>query len=238
MADCPDPDRSQIDVRDPKAMRALANPLRLRILGLLRRRRPALGRRAERAGGCRARLGELPPDDAREVRLRRGGARARTRRPGALVARRPFGDPLRAERDAGRPGERRRRPGHAADLPAGPPHRAAGVPRRRAVAADGVGQGGDRRRHHRLPHRRRAAAAQRRGQRARREVGRLQGRRRGPASRPSASSTRRSASHDASTLPRRRPAPRAPRSACSPPTASRAPATRSRRSPCRSTCCR
>jgi DNA-binding transcriptional ArsR family regulator len=36
MADSPAPDRSQIDVRDPKAMRALANPLRLRILGLLR----------------------------------------------------------------------------------------------------------------------------------------------------------------------------------------------------------
>jgi DNA-binding transcriptional ArsR family regulator len=30
------PERTQIDVRDPKAMRALANPLRLRILGLLR----------------------------------------------------------------------------------------------------------------------------------------------------------------------------------------------------------
>jgi DNA-binding transcriptional ArsR family regulator len=29
--------RSQIDVRDPRAMRALANPLRLRLLGLLRR---------------------------------------------------------------------------------------------------------------------------------------------------------------------------------------------------------
>jgi DNA-binding transcriptional ArsR family regulator len=34
------PHRSQIDVRDPKAMRALANPLRLNILGLLRRSGP------------------------------------------------------------------------------------------------------------------------------------------------------------------------------------------------------
>jgi DNA-binding transcriptional ArsR family regulator len=31
------PDRSQIDVRDPRAMRALANPLRLRLLSILRR---------------------------------------------------------------------------------------------------------------------------------------------------------------------------------------------------------
>ena len=33
-------DRSQIDVRDPRAMRALANPLRLKLLGLLRRDGP------------------------------------------------------------------------------------------------------------------------------------------------------------------------------------------------------
>ena len=40
MADAPVPERTQIDVRDPKAMRALANPLRLRILGMLRRSGP------------------------------------------------------------------------------------------------------------------------------------------------------------------------------------------------------
>jgi DNA-binding transcriptional ArsR family regulator len=40
MPDAPTPDRSQIDVRDPKAMRALANPLRLRLLGFLRRSGP------------------------------------------------------------------------------------------------------------------------------------------------------------------------------------------------------
>jgi DNA-binding transcriptional ArsR family regulator len=34
------PKPSQIDVRDPKAMRALANPVRLRILGLLRQSGP------------------------------------------------------------------------------------------------------------------------------------------------------------------------------------------------------
>ena len=34
------PERSQIDVRDPRAMRALANPLRLTLLGLLRRDGP------------------------------------------------------------------------------------------------------------------------------------------------------------------------------------------------------
>jgi len=33
----PTPERTRIDVRDPKAMRALANPLRLQLLGLLRR---------------------------------------------------------------------------------------------------------------------------------------------------------------------------------------------------------
>jgi DNA-binding transcriptional ArsR family regulator len=33
-------DRTQIDVRDPRAMRALANPLRLQLLGLLRRDGP------------------------------------------------------------------------------------------------------------------------------------------------------------------------------------------------------
>jgi DNA-binding transcriptional ArsR family regulator len=33
-------ERSQIDVRDPRAMRALANPVRLRLLGLLRRDGP------------------------------------------------------------------------------------------------------------------------------------------------------------------------------------------------------
>src|SRR5689334_21004195 len=31
------PERTHIDVRDPRAMRALANPLRLKLLGLLRR---------------------------------------------------------------------------------------------------------------------------------------------------------------------------------------------------------
>ncbi len=40
MTDSASLDRSQIDVRDPKAMRALANPLRLTILGLLRRSGP------------------------------------------------------------------------------------------------------------------------------------------------------------------------------------------------------
>ena len=58
------------------------------------RRGPAVRRRARAGDGRGIRLGELPPRDAREARLRRAGARARARRPRALVARRARDDDL------------------------------------------------------------------------------------------------------------------------------------------------
>ena len=82
----PTPARRAIDLHDAGPMRALAHPMRLRILGLLRSRGSAVGRNARAGDGCRIRFGELPPLDAREARVRRAGARARARRPRALVA--------------------------------------------------------------------------------------------------------------------------------------------------------
>src|SRR6187431_2076345 len=74
---------STIDVRDPKAMRALANPLRLKLLGLLRQDGPhSVGELSELAGaapgsvsyhlGTLARFGfvEEAPELARDGRER------------------------------------------------------------------------------------------------------------------------------------------------------------------------
>ncbi len=75
-------------ITDAREMRALAHPLRLRLIGLLRIDGPATASALADHSGRHPGARELPPAPTRAVRVRRRGPGTRTRRTRALVARR------------------------------------------------------------------------------------------------------------------------------------------------------
>ena len=103
-----------------RALRALAHPLRNRLLGLLRLHGPATASQLGRAGRREQRRDQLPPAPARGLRLRRGG-RGPGHRARALVAGPAPDDQLGGGRRR-RPGGRRRGRGRD-DPPAARPAR-------------------------------------------------------------------------------------------------------------------